>query len=246
MSELSKIFNYAGNEVQTVVRDGDIWFVAKGIAEILEFKDAWSMTQTLDEDEKLNLTLQGLGQSRRTTCISEAGLYSAIMRSRKPEAKAFKRWVTHEVLPSIRKHGAYMTDNALEQAISNPDFMIGLLTELKVEKQKRIETQKENDKLKPKAEKYDEFLDSKGLTTFTVVGKHFLNGMTAQQVRKFLQEKGVLFKKRTDDTYPPKHGYERYFRIIPYIHNGVISARTLKVTSEGIDFIVGLYSEEAV
>ncbi|MBU5233827.1 BRO-N domain-containing protein, partial [Vibrio cholerae] len=74
--------------------------------------------------------------------INESGLYSAILKSKKPQAKAFKKWVTSEVLPSIRKHGAYMTDQVLEQAVTNPDFMIGLLTNLKEEKAKRVEAER--------------------------------------------------------------------------------------------------------
>lgn len=99
------------------------------------------MTRHVDEEDRVNSKTQGcfaveLGQ-RGSWLINESGLYSLIIGSKLPNAKKFKRWVTSEVLPTIRKHGAYMTDNALEQAIANPDFMIGLLQNLKKEKEEK-------------------------------------------------------------------------------------------------------------
>ena len=94
------------------------------------------MTRTLDKDEKGLYNIQTVQGVQKLTVINESGLYSSILRSRKKEAKSFKKWVTSEVLPTIRKHGAYMTDQVLEQAVTNPDFAIGLLTKLKEEKEK--------------------------------------------------------------------------------------------------------------
>ncbi|WP_348658893.1 phage antirepressor [Heyndrickxia faecalis] len=140
-----QVFNFKQNEVRTILKDGEPWFVAKDVASILEFKDAFSMCQHLDDDEKQNLQLEGF--KRGAIAISESGLYSAILRSRKPEAKEFKRWITHEVIPSIRKHGAYMTPETLEKTISDPDFLIGLLTNLKEEKAKRVKAEQERNQL---------------------------------------------------------------------------------------------------
>lgn len=92
----------------------------------------------VDEEDKDVVPIQdSIGRMQNTPIINESGLYSLIIGSKLPSAKKFKRWVTSEVLPSIRKHGAYMTDNALEQAIANPDFMIGLLQNLKKEKEEK-------------------------------------------------------------------------------------------------------------
>ncbi|WP_445490444.1 BRO-N domain-containing protein [Niallia sp. 03133] len=140
MQELQQVFNYGMNEVRTVIKDGEPWFVAKDVCDVLELSDTNKALLVLDEDEKCKHE-QYSGSGRKPMIINEAGLYTLIIRSRKPEAKAFKRWITHEVIPSIRKHGAYMTENTLEQAINNPDFMIGLLTNLKEEKRKRIEAE---------------------------------------------------------------------------------------------------------
>ncbi|MBO1513700.1 phage antirepressor [Metabacillus bambusae] len=243
MNELQKVFNYAGKEVRTIIREGETWFVAKDVCEILEIANPTMALKRLDNDEVTKLNLGGL--YGETNLINEAGLYTLILGSRKQEAREFKRWVTHEVLPSIRKHGAYMTENTLEQAITNPDFMIGLLTNLKEEQQKRIAAEEKTSLLEPKARKYEEFLDAEGLTTVTIVG-NYLGGISAQKLRKFLQEQGVLSRKKVNGTYMPKKGYEKYFRIIPYLQadgNGAMRtvSYTLKVTNAGIDLIFDLY-----
>ncbi|MEH7463880.1 BRO family protein [Bacillus thuringiensis] len=252
-NQLQRMFNYAGKQVRTVVRDGEPWFVAKDVCDILDIKQVVRAVDKLDEDEVTTIHItDNLGRLQNTYIINEAGLYMVMLKSRKPEAKAFKRWITHDVIPSIRKHGAYMTENALEQAINDPDFMIGLLKSLKEEKAKRIEVEKENtvltlelEEAKPKADKYEAFLDAEGLTTFTIVGKQFLGGMSAVAVRKFLQAEGVLFNRRVDGVYAPTHGFEHYFRITPYTRPSYdspkIVGRSLKVTNRGIDFIVDLY-----
>jgi prophage antirepressor-like protein len=104
-----QVFNNSQFKVRTLLKDGEPWFVAKDICETLGFKYASDATKYLDIDERTLINNpSGIGGST-TTIINESGLYSLILRSRKPEAKAFKKWVTSEVLPTIRKHGAYMT-----------------------------------------------------------------------------------------------------------------------------------------
>lgn len=115
---------------------GEPWFVAKDVAEALGFRDAEKMTRMLDDDDdekgtRFVGTLRGL---QKMTAINESGLYSLVLRSRKPEANTFKRWITHEVLPAIRKHGGYLTPAMTEQALLNPDTIIRLATALKEER----------------------------------------------------------------------------------------------------------------
>ncbi|SCB68921.1 Antirepressor, phage associated [Bacillus mycoides] len=121
----------------------DVWFVAKDVANVLEYRDTHNMVRFLDEDEKDTHQVSTLGGNQNMKVINESGLYSAILKSKKPQAKAFKKWVTSEVIPSIRKHGAYMTDQVLEQAVTNPDFAIGLLTKLKEEKERLAAAQQQ-------------------------------------------------------------------------------------------------------
>lgn len=106
-----KIFTYNNNEVRTVQHDGEPWFVAADVCKVLEVQNPTDALKRLDEDEKSRLNLGLTGGD--TNCVNEAGLYSLILGSRKAEAKAFKRWVTHEVLPAIRKTGGYVNDDDL-------------------------------------------------------------------------------------------------------------------------------------
>ncbi|QTR83190.1 phage antirepressor [Bacillus cytotoxicus] len=181
MNQLQVFNNEEFGQVRTVKQGEDVWFVAKDVAAILEFKDAYSLTQHLDEDEKLNLPLEGF--KRGAIIINESGLYSAILRSRKKEAKAFKKWVTSEVLPSIRKHGAYMTDQVLEQAVTDPDFMIGLLTNLKEEKAKRLEAERK-------------VLQQQPLVTFAEACMQSNQSLKVSEVAKLASKQGVKIGQR--------------------------------------------------
>ena len=107
MTNELQIFNYQSNEVRVVEQDGEPWFVAKDVCDVLELSDVNMATRNLDDDEKGTSKVCTLGGEQSMTVISESGLYTLIMRSNKPEAKKFARWVTHEVLPSIRKTGSY-------------------------------------------------------------------------------------------------------------------------------------------
>lgn len=129
MNELT-IFNYEGSTVRTVLKNGNPWWVLKDVCSALEIENSRNVTARLDEDEKDVHSMDTLGGRQEVTIINESGLYNVILRSDKPEAKKFKRWVTHEVLPSIRKHGLYAADELL----ANPDLWIKALQELKAER----------------------------------------------------------------------------------------------------------------
>lgn len=136
MNELQKIFNYDGKQVRTMVVDGEPMFVAKDVCEILEI-DNRETTRKLEADEVGSTHLaDATGRNQEMITITESGLYSLVLGSRKPEAKTFKRWITHEVIPSIRKHGAYMTAEKIEEVLLNPDTIIKLATNLKAEQEK--------------------------------------------------------------------------------------------------------------
>ncbi len=110
-----QLFNFESHQVRTIIIDGEIWFLAKDIAQILDFRSANDMTRLLDDDEKGAHNMRTPGGDQEMTIINESGLYSCILRSRKPQAKTFKRWVTHEVLPSIRKTGSYSLQKQLNK-----------------------------------------------------------------------------------------------------------------------------------
>ena len=108
-----QLFNFEGHQVRTIIIDGKIWFLAKDIARILDFRSANDMTRLLDADEKGTHIVRTPGGDQEMIIINESGLYSCILRSRKPQAKTFKRWITHEILPSIRKTGNYSLQTQL-------------------------------------------------------------------------------------------------------------------------------------
>ncbi len=140
-------FNFNSNEIRVVRNElGEPWFVAKDICDVLEI--TWSGSKTLariPERHKgvVNFTTPGGEQS--PLCVSESGLYRLIMRSSKAEAEAFQDWVTDEVLPSIRKHGAYMTSATIDEIADNPDLLIQLATKLKFEKEQRVLMEQQRD-----------------------------------------------------------------------------------------------------
>lgn len=154
-------FNFNSATLRTLTdENGDPWFVAKDVCDILGLENSRKATAELDPDEKNNVTIrEGIPGNPNKTIISEPGLYTLIMRSRKPEAHEFKRWITHEVLPSIRKHGIYATETTIDQILADPDFGIRLLTDLKEERAKRIEAENHVKELEPKAKALDDFTD---------------------------------------------------------------------------------------
>ena len=198
MNQLQKIFNYHNQELRTILVNNEPWFVAKDVADVLNFTDAEAMTRHLDDDEKQNLQLVGF--KRGAIIINESGLYSAILRSRKPEAKQFKRWITHEVIPSIRKHGVYATPQTIDQILNDPDFGIKLLTTLKQERDEKaallIQSQAKDQvikDLKPKADYTEMILQNKGLVTVNQIAKDY--GMSAREMNKLLHNLKVQYKQ---------------------------------------------------
>lgn len=137
MNDMKIFENSEFGAVRVVDVNGEPWFVAKDVCECLELGNPRTSIALLDEDEKGVHTMDTPGGAQEMSIVSEAGLYSLILRSRKPEAKAFKRWITHEVLPAIRKHGGYLTPAKLEEALTDPDTIIRLATNLKAEREKR-------------------------------------------------------------------------------------------------------------
>lgn len=200
MGDLTKMFNYSGRQIRIVVMNEEPWFVAKDVCEVLELDDARKAVDRLDEDERILIPVtDSLGRTQETWAVNEAGLYSLVLGSRKPEAKQFKRWVTHEVLPDIRKHGIYATDNVVDRILDNPDFGIKLLMEYKAEKAKRKALELENaqktqiiHELQPKATYYDLVLQNKSLLPITKIAKDY--GMSGQAFNTLLHELGIQYK----------------------------------------------------
>lgn len=123
----NQVFNFGDYQVRTLIKEGEPWFVAKDVADILDYSEASAMTRHLDDDDKESVKLIVMGQEQWFILVNESGLYSAILKSRKPEAKAFKKWVTSEVLPSIRKCGMFSLSDVsslIEEARLNSENVV--------------------------------------------------------------------------------------------------------------------------
>lgn len=222
MNELKIFKNEEFGSIRTVEIEGTPWFVGKDIAEVLGYSDTNKaiVMHVDDEDKKLNdKTSPSFGQ-RGATLINESGLYSLILSSKLPNAKKFKHWVTADVLPSIRKHGMYATDELL----SNPDFAIATFTALKREREEKKNLQAAVERqqmiigeLQPKANYVDEILNNKGLVTITQIAKDY--GKSGQKFNILLKELGVQFKQS---------GQWLLYR--KYQANGYTHSKTISIT----------------
>ena len=181
-------------ELRTVEIDREIYFVGKDVAEILGYaRPADAIAVHVDGEDKGVGEIPTPGGVQKMTVINESGLYSLILSSKLPTAKKFKRWVTSEVLPSIRKHGIYATENFAEQAIKNPAWAIEILSAFKEsqEKNRLLETQVAE--LTPKATYYDLVLQCPDLISITKIAKDY--GYSGKAFNKLLNELGVQFNQ---------------------------------------------------
>ena len=190
------IFNYEGNNVRTILREGSPWWVLKDVCAVLGISKYRDAAERLDADEREPVRVDTPGGPQEMTCINESGLYNLILRSDKPGAKKFKRWVTHEVLPSIRRHGLYATDELL----ANPDFLIQALQELKAERAKNAELtttisiqEQQIAEMKPKASYYDVVLNCKDAVSITTIAKDY--GKSGRWFNEYLHDLGVQFRQ---------------------------------------------------
>ncbi|PKU96198.1 phage antirepressor [Bifidobacterium pseudolongum] len=160
-------YDFHGNDVRILTDEQDEpWFIAKDVCDVLELTNVGEALRALDDDEKNTIRISdGIAGNPYKATISESGFYKLVLRSRKPVAKEFQRWVTREVLPSIRKHGAYMTPDTIRAALADPDTLIMLATKLKEETEERVAAQERVRVLEPKARAYEDFCEAPDLLT---------------------------------------------------------------------------------
>jgi prophage antirepressor-like protein len=193
MNELQN-FNFEGNEVRTVLINDEPYFVGKDIADVLGYSNtSKAIRDHIDKEDKLTERIVISGQNREVIAINESGMYSLVLSSKLPNAKKFKRWVTNEVLPSIRKHGAYMTDEKIEEALLNPDTIISLATQLKEEREGRLIAEQQVKEFQPKVSYYDKVLSNDALMTISLIAKDY--GMSGAGMNKLLYELGVQYRQ---------------------------------------------------
>lgn len=217
MNELQN-FNFSGQDIRIITINDEPWFVGKDVADILGYSDTQAMTRRLDADDKETYTDKTSGQGRNIAIINESGLYTAILGSKKPEAKQFKRWVTSEVLPTIRKHGAYMTDTKLEEALLNPDTLINLATQLKHEREEKAQLRAlnsnlavENQIMQPKAQYFDDLVERNLLTNFRDTAKMLKIKQT--QFIDWLLDRKYIYRDKKSKLMPYAQYNETLFEI---------------------------------
>lgn len=244
-------FNFKGNNVRTVQIDSKPYFVGKDVASILNYMNtAKAIRDHVDDEDKLSERIVLSGQNREVILINESGLYSLILSSKLPTAKEFKHWVTSEVLPSIRKHGAYLTDSAIENTLTDPDYLIRLATQLKTEREGRLIAEKQAKEMKPKAIFADSVTTSNSTILVGELAKILKgNGVEIGQNRlfKWLRENGYLIKRHGADYNSPtqKSMDMGLFKIKESSHvngNGVtVVTKTPKVTGRGQQYFINKF-----
>ncbi|HFD0500444.1 TPA: phage antirepressor KilAC domain-containing protein [Enterococcus faecium] len=243
-----QIFNFEQNEVRTILVNDEPHFVGKDVAEILGYSKPRNAISThVDEEDKQDAPIQGdLGGKQKMTIINESGLYSLILKSKLPSAKKFKRWVTSEVLPAIRKHGGYLTPEKVEEALLNPDTIIQLATQLKEERTGRLIAEQKIAEYEPKISYLDSILSSTDSVTISQIAADY--GMSPQQMNKLLHKLGIqkkvgnqwlLCKKHMNQGYTKSHTTE-----IPKADGGTKIVMNTKWTQKGRLFIYELLKKE--
>lgn len=209
MSELQFFNNPEFGQLRIIVKNNETWFIGRDVAIALGYaKPENAISTHVDEEDKTTTLIQGNGSNykSKTTIINESGLYSLVLSSKLPTAKKFKRWVTNEVLPSIRKHGIYATTQTIENMLADPDNAIKVFTALKEERAKRIEQEKqiatltaENQiqaqmisEFKPKVEYVDIILRSTDTVTTTQIAADY--GLSAKKLNKILHDEKIQHK----------------------------------------------------
>lgn len=200
-NELKVFENEQFGNVCVIVEDAEPRFVGREVATILGYTNPMkAIRDHVDDEDKGVNDLFTPGGKQKVITINESGLYSLIISSKLPEAKSFKRWVTHDVLPSIRKHGAYAEEEVVDKMLADPDYAIKLFTTLKEERDKNkklqatVETQaKKIETDKPKTKYYDDVLQSEGLFTVTQIASDY--GISAQRLNKILAAHHVQYRQ---------------------------------------------------
>lgn len=197
MNELQVFNNSEFGQLRTVTINGEPWLVGKDVAAALGYSDTFgALKKHVDDEDKQNCQNDSFESNRGMTVINESGMYSLVLSSKLPTAKKFRRWVTSEVIPSIRKHGAYITPDTIDKMIATPEFGIKLLTALKDEQEKNRALEAENALQKqaiadfePIKQYVDTILESKGTLATTQIAADY--GMSAQQLNRVLKEEGI-------------------------------------------------------
>lgn len=211
MNNLQVFNNEQFGEIRTVKEGSEVLFVAADVCKALGLNDTSKAVARLDDDEKGATSIPTLGGNQNLLTVNEYGLYSLVLASRKPEAKSFKRWITHEVIPAIRQHGGYLTPQKIEEVLLNPDTIIQLATTLKEEQAKRQVAEVLLEEQKPKVLFAEAVTTSKQSCLVGELAKILRqNGVEVGQNRLFeiLRSRGYLGNKGEQYNLPTQKSME--------------------------------------
>ena len=253
MNDLQIFKNNEFGEIRTVTKNNEPWFVAIDVCNALELSNPTVVVGRLDEDER---TKFNLGRQGMTNIVSEYGLYNLILASRKKEAKKFKRWITHEVIPTIRKHGAYMSSDVIEKTLSDPDYLIRLATNLKEEKAKRALAEAQIERDKPKVL----FADTVSSSNKSCLVGELAKLISQEAIRRGEIDKKIgqnnLFAWMRNSGYLCKSGERKNQPLQQYVEQGLFELKkgtyvdgngvnvlttTTKVTGKGIIYFINKF-----
>lgn len=254
MNNLKIFENAEFGKIRTMEQNGEPWFVGKDVADILGYKNgSRDINSHVDEEDRLKYQISTAGQMREQTFINESGLYSLVLSSKLPTAKVFKRWITKEVIPAIRKHGGYLTPEKIEELLRNPDLLIQMLTDLKIERAKRAEAEQQLKAAEPKVI----FADAVSASDTTILIGDLAklikqNGHAIGQKRLFqwLRENGFLIKRQgADYNSPTQYAMELgLFKIketaITHSDGHVTVSKTVKVTGKGQQYFINKFASK--
>ncbi|PTI07208.1 phage antirepressor [Staphylococcus warneri] len=248
-----QVFNFEELLVRTVTVEGEPYFVGSDVAGILGYvKPANAIANHVDDEDKTTTLIQGTGSNYKSKAIiiNESGLYSLIFSSKLETAKRFKRWVTSEVLPAIRKHGVYATDNVIENTLNNPDYIINVLTEYKKEKEHNLVLKRKVKENKPKVLFADSVAGSDNSILVGELAKLLKqNGVDVGQNRlfKWLRNNGYLIKKSGESyNLPTQKSMDLEIldikkRVINNPDGSSKITRTPKVTGKGQQYFINKF-----
>ena len=244
-----QVFRYGlMNEVRATEMNGEPWFVAKDVCSILGIQNSRDAITALDEDEKGVGEIYPPGGNQQMTIINESGLYALVIRSNKPEAKAFKRWITHEVIPAIRKQGGYIASKEEDtpELIMARALQVAQAT-IERHKERLAAAERQIREIAPKAEYADKVLSADNLHTINSIAVHL--GVSAIRLNKFLEAEGWVYRQG-GNLYPSFKIRDKGFcdfHIVPYAYdeNGNVKTREhLKWTETGRKAIISIWERK--
>lgn len=236
-----EVFTYQNSNLRVVNRDGEPWFVAKDVCEILDVTNYRNAVSRLSNRMKGVHSVDTLGGTQDMLVVNEAGVYKLVFTSRKPEAERFTDWIAEEVIPAIRKHGIYATSTTIDKIINNPEFGIRLLTELKAEREQRQALERKVEQDKPRV-LFSQAVEASDTSILIGDLAKLLrqNGVQIGQNRLFqwLRDNGYLIKSGSSRNMPTQYSMDRgWFEIqerVIQVPNGEPKVRTTtRVTGKG-------------